>query len=414
MIGQPVDLTNQQFPGAEPNRLTKHHLHHLLERDYLLCDNTISFIPDVHFPTNQQQFHNDTLLDGEFRIVYCSFDLLAINGTSMILQQDVILPYSKLKDTLISFEWRAPNHNTFRFRIHVVRDKDLKLHYQIMVADKSINKYYDSLSLEPEIAQADKPVQGEQRKLLASIRSYQEPLTELIERMRHEWKQREKRGLDTRRKSSEIRHIRRDSQDMDSTRSDSTSHPSPHVNISPHVQSNAKPDLGYVSPKRQKTEPEEEEEELDNGSSVPIQPMTIENIAEHQPKKLEQNVEIALPPPLTVQTSDKNLDDEDSPLEDLSLERYKRSVVVKTVQSVTPSVTPPVHLPPQPSPSLQSPTLSSSQNPSLQSPTHPSATQRSPNLQSPGQATGTNPPVMQTPEQKKKKKREWLDMILNS
>jgi hypothetical protein len=37
--------------------------------------------------------------------------------------------------------------------INVIRDKERKQHYQIMICDKSLYKYYDSLTIEPELAE---------------------------------------------------------------------------------------------------------------------------------------------------------------------------------------------------------------------------------------------------------------------
>nr|KAJ3419436.1 Dcp1p-Dcp2p decapping enzyme complex alpha subunit [Polyrhizophydium stewartii] len=51
--------------------------------------------------------------------------------------------------------WLFPEYRTACFKVKSITDKDLKRHYQIMIADRSgAHKYFDEISLEPNVAQA--------------------------------------------------------------------------------------------------------------------------------------------------------------------------------------------------------------------------------------------------------------------
>lgn len=237
-------ITNYpDFPLSEPTRLTSSLLTLLKSHDYLVSEMgtglrcllfltnnaqsgpatfmllrdkpTIFYLNSLHFPlvNNPTNFHHETLVDGEIvqfsdtealagKLKFVAFDLLAINGVSMmqrslstrlgILHQDVIKPFLPQSSPQIICSMRkmersyglqkftssphkgliftavksgyVPSRdpqntllelryiNTYNFLIRVRKDINLKVQYELHVSTNQTHKFYETLTIDQNLA----------------------------------------------------------------------------------------------------------------------------------------------------------------------------------------------------------------------------------------------------------------------
>jgi hypothetical protein len=58
---------------------------------------------------------------------------------------------TKLYLILTRFQWNIPEMNCCSFKIQVIWDKERKAHYQLLIADRLLHKYFDDFTPEPEL-----------------------------------------------------------------------------------------------------------------------------------------------------------------------------------------------------------------------------------------------------------------------